>query len=199
MTTFTQEEWDVLRFAAALQLAQERIVGTDRTLPVRIESVRAAKDAEIERLVQKATEAGTTIDLSEGISRIKEEAERVMDEGAVPLGFQPSAYVNDLRRRTVEAINERLYEVVPEIKRLREEKALLEVAGDAARRNYDQMVKDKPRPYVALHGLLTLSRTFRAAVRARWAELLGWGPVFSEAVRARAAEVLQRRLGRPLG
>jgi hypothetical protein len=56
----TLEEWDVLTRAAALQLAQEQIVGTDRTLPVKIEAVRAAKEAKIERLVRSPIEAEIT-------------------------------------------------------------------------------------------------------------------------------------------
>jgi hypothetical protein len=91
----TLGEWDVLTRAAALQLAHERIVGTDRTLPVKIEAVRAAKDAEIERIVRSATEAEIAI---------------------VPKDI------------------DRLYEPVPEVKRLREEMAVLVIARYAAQR-----------------------------------------------------------------
>ena len=194
MVTFTKEEWDILTYAAALQLAQEQIIGTDKTLPVKIEALRAAKEAEIERLVQSATEAGVTIDASKDVERIIDEAQRAIDGGLAPPGCVPSDYVNELRRRTVKALTDRLYEALPEIKRLREEGALLEIARDAARRNYDQILKDKPRPYIALHALLTLSRTFRAAAFARWSELLSGEPAFSATVRARAEEVLEERL-----
>jgi hypothetical protein len=138
------EDWDVLTHVASLQLAHERIVGTDRTLPVKIEAVRAAKDAELKRLVPSAIEA-ETID------------GKLLGE---------------------------------EVKRLVGEIAVLVIARHVAQSNYDRMLKDKPRLYVASHGWLTLSRTFRAAVRARWAGLLGWGPVFSPTERARAVEII---------
>jgi len=143
----TSEEWEVVTRAVALQAAHERIVGTDRTLPDKIETVRAAKDAELKRLVPSAIEA--------------------------------------------ESIDGEL--LGEEIKRLVGEKALLSVALYFAQTNYAQMLKDKPGIYISLHGLLTFSRTFRAAAYARWAELLrGREFVFSSADRARAIEIIER-------
>lgn len=142
----TSEEWDVLIHAAALQIAHERIVGTDRTLPVKIEAVRACKDAELKGLVPSAIEA--------------------------------------------ESVDGKL--LGEKVKRLVGEIAVLELARYMAQRNYDQMLKDKPKPYVALRGLLTLSRTFGATLHARWAELLSGEPVFSAAERARAVEIIEK-------
>jgi len=137
----TAEEWAVVSRAVALQVAQDRIVGTDRTLPAKIKTVCAAKDAEQTRLIEVDVVDGNLL------------AEELMC--------------------------------------LTGEKALLTIALYFAQKNYDEMLKGKPGLYVALHGLLTFSRTFRAAARARWAELLGWGPVLSPADRARAVEVIQ--------
>jgi hypothetical protein len=143
MAIMTSEEWEVVSRAVALQVAHERIVGTDRTLPVKIETVRAAKDAELKRAIE------------------------------------------------AEVVDGKL--LAEEMKRLVGEVALLTIALYFAQGNRDQMLKDKPRLYVALHGLLTFSRTFRAAAYARWAELLPWGrPVLSAAERARAVEVIER-------
>ena len=139
----TTEEWDALARAVALEVAHERIVGTDRTLPIKIETIRAAKDAELKRLGPSAIEA--------------------------------------------ESIDGNL--LAEEVKRLVGEIALLTMALFFAHRN-DELLKDKPKPYTALHGLLTLSRTFRAALWARWTELLRHGPVLSAAERSRALEVI---------
>jgi hypothetical protein len=140
----TSEEWKVVTRAVAIQLAQERIFGTDRTLPVKIEAILSAKHAELNRLIPSATEAEIPVD-----------GERIVEEG----------------------------------KRLIEEQALLVIARVYAQRNYE-MLKDMPKPYIALHGLLTLSRTFRATLHGRCAELLGWHGL-SAAERARAVEMIQ--------
>ncbi len=145
----TSEEWDVITHAVALQMARDRIVGTDRTLPAKIRTVCAAKDAEQTRLIEGEVVDGNLL------------AEELM--------------------------------------RLTQEGALLSIALHFAQTGYDEMLKNKPRLYIALHGLLTLSRTFRAAAYARWAELLGGRPVLSSADRNRAVEMIVRAdLGVPL-
>jgi hypothetical protein len=145
----TSEEWEIVTRAVALQLAEDQIFGTDRTLPVKIRAILAAKDAELKRIVPSATEAEIPID----------------------------------GKRLGEAI-----------KRLVEEKALLTIGLYFAQRNYE-MRKDKPKPYIALRGLLTLSRTFRATLRARWLvvqlRIVGKGADFSATERARAVELIQ--------
>jgi hypothetical protein len=83
-----------------------------------------------------------------------------------------------------------LAKLVPEVKRLGEEKAVLVVARHTAQTNYEQMLKDKSKPYIALHGLLTLSRSFRASAYASLAKLLDGGPTLSDSERERAAEVI---------
>jgi hypothetical protein len=146
----TSEEWAVVTHAVALQLARDRIVGTDRTLPAKIKTVCAAKDAEQTRLIEAEVVDGNLL------------AEELMC--------------------------------------LIGEAALLTIALHFTQTNYEQMLKDKPRIYVALHGLLTFSRTFRAAAYARWAELLSGKPVLSAAERARAVKLIQAAdLGVPLG
>ncbi len=136
----TSEEWDVIRGAVALQMAHDRIVGTDRTLPAKIKTVCAAKDAEQTRLIGAEVIDGNLL------------AEKLMC--------------------------------------LIGEKALLTIALYFTQKNYQEL-KDKPGLYVTLHGFLTLSRTIRAAARARWAELLWGKPVLSAAERARAVELIQ--------
>lgn len=136
----TSEEWDVIRDAVALQMAHDRIVGTDRTLPAKIKRVCATKDAEQTRLIEAGVVDGKLL------------AEELMS--------------------------------------LTGEKALLTIALHFAQRNHEEL-KVKSGLYVTLHGFLTLSRTFRAAARARWAELRWGKPVLSAAERARAVNLIQ--------
>jgi|HubBroStandDraft_1064217.scaffolds.fasta_scaffold00069_29 hypothetical protein len=80
--------------------------------------------------------------------------------------------------------------VVPGVARLSEEKGILVVARYILQGKYDQMLRDKPKAYIALHGFVTLSRTFRAAAALSLAKLLGGGPALSQFERERATKVI---------
>lgn len=80
--------------------------------------------------------------------------------------------------------------LVPGVTRLSEENGILTVARYVSQDNYDQMLKDKSQAYVVLHGLITLSRTLRAAAYARLARLLDGKSTLSESERERATRVI---------
>jgi hypothetical protein len=80
--------------------------------------------------------------------------------------------------------------LVPGVARLSEEQGILVVARYILEGKYDQMLRDKPKAYVALHGFVTLSRTFCAAAAMRFARLIGGGPALSESERERATRVI---------
>lgn len=80
--------------------------------------------------------------------------------------------------------------LVPAVNRLSGEKGILIVARYMVQRKYDQMLSGKPKAYLALHGVITLSRTFRAAVRASVARLLHGQCVLSDSERELAVRVI---------
>lgn len=63
--------------SAGLQVAQEQIVASARALPEKIERVRAAKDTNVQQMVQAADKAGTVIDVSKEIKSIVQDVAQV--------------------------------------------------------------------------------------------------------------------------
>ena len=76
------------------------------------------------------------------------------------------------------------------MKRLIAGKAILTVFRYALQQKLDQMLKDKSKAYVGLHGLVKLESSFRAAIAARIATLLGRKPTSSESERERAMRII---------
>jgi hypothetical protein len=80
--------------------------------------------------------------------------------------------------------------LVPSVARLSEEQGILVMASHMMQDKYDQMLKDKPKAYIALHGLITLSRTYRAALYARAAREIGGGSMLPDSERQRATKLI---------